>query len=154
MGIAVGGPLGRLGARMRALADGSLEGDIPGIGRGDEVGAMAATVQIFKDNALRIRGLEKVEAETQARAAAERRAAMENIASDFERSVTGIVRSVSTAAAGMPTTAQSMTATASDASARAATVGAASESSSNNVVTVPPAAEALSSSANEISPHA
>ena len=87
---------------------------------------MAATVQIFKDNAIRIRGLEQAEAETQARAAAERRAAMENIASDFERSVTGIVRSVSTAAAGMQTTAQSMTATASDASARAATVGAAS----------------------------
>ena len=88
---------------------------------------MAATVQIFKDNAVRIRGLEQAEAETQARAAAERRAAMENIASDFERSVNGIVRSVSTAAAGMQTTAQSMTATASDASARAATVGAASQ---------------------------
>jgi methyl-accepting chemotaxis protein len=32
-------PLGQLGARMKALADGELEGDIPGIGRGDEVGA-------------------------------------------------------------------------------------------------------------------
>jgi methyl-accepting chemotaxis protein len=144
-------PLGQLGTRMRALADGALEGDIPGIERGDEIGAMAATVQIFKDNALRIRGLEKVEAETQARAAAERRAAMESIASDFERSVTGIVRSVSTAAAGMQTTAQSMTATASDASARAATVGAASQSASNNVGTVAAAAEELSSSVTEIS---
>ena len=115
---------------MRTLADGELEGEIPGVGRGDEVGAMAATVQIFKDNAVRIRGLEKAEAETQARAAAERRAAMENLAGDFERSVNGIVRSVSTAAAGMQTTAQSMTATASDASARAATVGSASQSAS------------------------
>ena len=112
---------------------------------------MAATVQIFKDNAVRIRGLEQAEAETQARAAAERRAAMESIASDFERSVTGIVRSVSTAAAGMQTTAQSMTSTASDASARAATVGAASESASNNVGTVAAAAEELSSSVAEIS---
>jgi methyl-accepting chemotaxis protein len=144
-------PLGLLGTRMRALADGALEGDIPGIGRGDEVGAMAATVQIFKDNAVRIRGLEKVGADTQARAAAERRAAMENLASDFERSVNGIVRSVSTAAAGMQTTAQSMTATASDASSRAATVGAASESASNNVGTVAAAAEELSSSVVEIS---
>ena len=136
---------------MRALADGELEGDIPGIGRGDEVGAMAATVQIFKDNAVRIRGLEKAEAETQQRAAAERRAAMESLAGDFERSVNGIVRSVATAAAGMQTTAQSMTATASDASARAATVGAASESASNNVGTVAAAAEELSSSVAEIS---
>jgi methyl-accepting chemotaxis protein len=151
IGRSISRPLGLLGARMRALADGSLEGDIPGIGRGDEVGAMAATVQIFKDNAVRIRGLEQVEAQAQERAAAERRGAMESIASDFERSVNGIVRSVSTAAAGMQTTAQSMTATASDASARAATVGAASESASNNVGTVAAAAEELSSSVAEIS---
>ena len=98
IGRSISRPLDQLGARMRGLADGALDGDIPGIERGDEVGAMAATVQIFKDNALRIRGLEKVEAETQQRAAAERRATMENIASDFERSVKGIVSSVATAA--------------------------------------------------------
>jgi methyl-accepting chemotaxis protein len=151
IGRSISGPLGLLGARMQGLADGQLDGEIPGIGRGDEVGVMAATVQIFKDNAVRIRGLEQAEAATQARAAVERRSAMENIASDFERSVTGIVRSVSTAAAGMQTTAQSMTSTASDASARAATVGAASESASNNVGTVAAAAEELSSSVAEIS---
>jgi methyl-accepting chemotaxis protein len=151
IGRSISKPLGELGARMQALADGKLDGAIPGLGRGDEVGAMAATVQIFKDNAVRIRGLEEAEAATQARAAADRRAAMENIASDFERSVTGIVRSVSTAAAGMQSTAQSMTATASDASSRAATVSAASESSSNNVGTVAAAAEELSSSVGEIS---
>jgi len=151
IGRSISIPLGRLGDRMRALANGELEGDIPGVGRGDEVGAMAATVQIFKDNAVRIRGLEKAEAETKERAAAERRAAMESLANDFERSVNGIVRSVSTAAAGMQSTAQSMTATASDASARAATVGSASESASNNVGTVAAAAEELSSSVAEIS---
>ena len=151
VGRSISKPLGQLGDRMQALADGKLEAEIPGIGRGDEIGAMAATVQIFKDNAVRIRGLEQAEAQTQARASAERRTAMENIASDFERSVTGIVRSVSSAAAGMQITAQSMTATASDASARAATVSAASESSSNNVGTVAAAAEELSSSVGEIS---
>jgi methyl-accepting chemotaxis protein len=151
IGRSISGPLGQLGNRMRGLADGQLEGEIPGVGRGDEVGAMAATVQIFKDNAVRIKGLEMAEAETQGRGAAERRAAMESLANDFERSVNGIVRSVSTAAAGMQTTAQSMTATASDASARAATVGAASQSASDNVGTVAAAAEELSSSVAEIS---
>jgi len=151
IGRSISRPLAQLGARMQELAKGRLDGEIPGIGRGDEIGAMAATVQIFKDNAVRIRGLEQKEAEVQARVAAERRAAMENIAGDFERSVTGIVRSVSTAAAGMQTTAQSMTTTASDASARAATVGAASQRSSDNVGTVASAAEELSSSVTEIS---
>ena len=151
IGRSISKPLGQLGTRMQDLAEGRLDGAIPGIGRGDEIGAMAATVQIFQDNAVRIRGLEQAEAQVQARTEAERRAAMESIASDFERSVTGIVRSVSTAAAGMQTTAQSMTATASDASARAATVGAASQRSSDNVGTVASAAEELSSSVAEIS---
>jgi methyl-accepting chemotaxis protein len=151
IGRSISRPLRQLGARMRALADGELESEIPGIGRADEIGAMAATVQTFKDTAVRIRGLDKAEAETKERAAAERSAAMESLANDFERSVNGIVRSVSTAAASMQTTAQSMTATASDASARAAAVEAASESASNNVGTVAAAAEELSSSVTEIS---
>jgi methyl-accepting chemotaxis protein len=151
IGRSISGPLGLLGARMKGLANGELTGDIPGVGRGDEVGQMAATVQIFKDNAVRVRELEKAETDTRERTSAERRAAMEGLAGDFERSVNGIVRSVSTAAAGMQTTAQSMTATASDASARAATVSAASQNSSNNVSTVAAAAEELSSSVAEIS---
>jgi methyl-accepting chemotaxis protein len=151
IGRSISRPLGLLGGRMQALADGELEGEIPGVGRGDEVGKMAAAVQIFKDNAVRVREFEKAEAETEARAAGERRAAMENLAGDFERSVNGIVRSVSTAAAGMQSTAQSMTSTASEASARAATVSAASKSASSNVGTVAAAAEELSSSVAEIS---
>src|SRR6201996_6667258 len=151
IGRSISRPLALLGARMRALADGALDGEIPGIGRRDEVGEMAATVQIFKDNAVRIRGLEQAEQETSKRAVAERRAAMETIANDFERSISGVVRSVASAAAGMQTTAQSMPSPASDASARAATVGAASKSASDQVGTVAAAAEELSSSVAEIS---
>ena len=151
IGRSISRPLRQLGACMHALAEGELGEEIPGVGRGDEVGAMAATVQIFKYNAVRVRELEKSEADTRAGAANERRTVMENIANDFERSVNGIVRSVSMAAAGMQSTAESMTATASDASAHAATVGAASESASNNVETVAAAAEELSSSVAEIS---
>ena len=144
-------PLNQLGKRMQELAEGRLDGEIPGIGRGDEVGAMAATVQIFKDNALRMRELEQADAANQQRAVAERRATMENLAADFERSVDGIVRSVASAAEGMQSTAQSMTATASDASARASTVSMASQSASDNVGTVAAAAEELSGSVAEIS---
>jgi methyl-accepting chemotaxis protein len=151
IGHGISRPLNMLGGRMEALANGELDSDIPGTGRGDEVGKMAKTVQIFKDNALKMRELEKAEAETRERARAERRSAMADLAGDFERSVNGIVRSVSTAAAGMQSTAQSMTATASDASARAANVSAASQSASGNVGTVAAAAEELSSSVAEIS---
>jgi methyl-accepting chemotaxis protein len=146
----ISGPLNQLGKRMREIADGRLDGEIPGVGRGDEVGEMAATVQIFKDNALRMREMEQAETASQQRAAADRRTMMENLAADFERSVNGIVRSVASAAGGMQSTAQSMTATASDATARASTVSAATESANDNVGTVAAAAEELSSSVAEI----
>jgi methyl-accepting chemotaxis protein len=151
IGRSITRPLGQLGARMKTLADGRLEEEIPGIGRRDEIGAMAETVQVFKDNALRMRDLESTDAETRKRAAEERTNAMHAIALEFESSVNGIVRSVASSAAGMQTTAQSMTHSATDASARAATVGSASEKASNDVGTVAAAAEELSSSVAEIS---
>jgi methyl-accepting chemotaxis protein len=144
-------PLGRLGARMRSLADGQLEAPIPGVERGDEVGEMATTVQVFKDNAIRIRDLELQEEAAQQRAAAERKALMDHIANDFERSVNGVVRSVAHATKEMQATAKSMTTTASDASSRASAVGAASDSASGMVGTVASASEQLSASVSEIS---
>ncbi len=60
IGRSITRPLGMLGSRMESLANSALDEEIPGVGRGDEVGAMAKTVQVFKDNALRIRSLEQV----------------------------------------------------------------------------------------------
>ncbi|MGX7744708.1 methyl-accepting chemotaxis protein [Rhodopseudomonas parapalustris] len=144
-------PLGALGARMKALAEGQLDAAIPGVERRDEVGEMAATVQVFKDNALRMRGLEQQEQEAQRRAAAERAALMRGIADEFESSVNGVVMSVADATRQMQSTAQSMTSTAADASTRAAAVGSASDSSSSMVGTVAAASEELSASVQEIS---
>jgi methyl-accepting chemotaxis protein len=145
------GPLGHLGARMQMLANGRLDEAIPGIDRRDEIGRMAMTVQVFKDNAVRVHALEQQEAASKERAATERRSMMDNIAGEFERSVNGIVRSVTTSATDMQRTAETMTAAANDASGRAATVGSASEKASLNVETVAAAAEELSSSVVEIS---
>ncbi len=144
-------PLAQLGHSMEAIAGGRLEEPVAGVGRRDEIGAMAATVQVFKDNAVRVRELEKVEAERASRLAAERKAAMESIADQFEANVNGIVRSVGESARGMQRTAQSMTETAGDASSRVAAVGSAASQASKDAGTVAAAAEQLSSSVAEIS---
>jgi methyl-accepting chemotaxis protein len=144
-------PLNQLGTRMQDIAAGQLDADIPGVGRGDEIGSMAATVQIFKDNAIRIKSLEQEEAATQQRATNERQAMMVNLADGFERSVNGVVQSVSASAAEMQATATSMTATAGDTSERVSTVSAASDKALSNVQTVAAAAEELSASVSEIS---
>jgi methyl-accepting chemotaxis protein len=151
IGRGIGGPITQLHQRMQTLAEGVLEGDIPCMDRGDEIGAMAAVVKVFKDNALQMSQLEKTGTETQGRAADERRTALARMAGDFERDIKGIVSSVATAASSMQTTAKSMAETANDANARAKTVGAASDNSSSNVGMVAAAAEELSSSVAEIS---
>ncbi len=51
-------PLSRLQQSMRGLAEGRLDTPIEGTNRGDEIGAMASAVQIFKDNGLKARELE------------------------------------------------------------------------------------------------
>jgi methyl-accepting chemotaxis protein len=64
-------PVSGMTAAMRRLAEQDLAVEVPGVGRGDEVGAMAGAVQVFKDNALRAREMEREQAEAQARRAAE-----------------------------------------------------------------------------------
>ena len=101
-GRSVSGPLGQLAARMRALADGELQAHIPGIGRTDELGTLAATVLMLNDHAVRTRGTEKAEVDAQQRAVAERRTAMQTLAKEFERSVSGIVRARATPVRARP----------------------------------------------------
>jgi signal transduction histidine kinase len=43
-------PVNRMTSAMTALAKGDTTVDVPGVGRGDEIGAMATAAQIFKDN--------------------------------------------------------------------------------------------------------
>ena len=64
-------PITTMTAAMRRLAAQDLDIAIPGVGRGDEIGAMAAAVQVFRDNALHTRTLEQEQVAAQARRAAE-----------------------------------------------------------------------------------
>jgi methyl-accepting chemotaxis protein len=53
-------PISRLAAGMKTLADGNTGVEVYGAGRGDEIGAMAGTVQVFKDSMI---AREKAEAD-------------------------------------------------------------------------------------------
>ena len=64
-------PLTAMTSTMRDLAADNLAVEIPGLGRGDEIGAMAAAVQVFKDNALRAHALEREQTEARSRRMAE-----------------------------------------------------------------------------------
>jgi methyl-accepting chemotaxis protein len=143
-------PIGRLNAVMEAFARDDLSAEIPGVGRGDEVGAMARTVAVFKTNALEVNRLRADQEAQKQRAADERRKTMSDLAERFEANAGGIVSGVTSAATELQATAQSMAATAEETTRQATTVAAASERATENVQTVASAAEELSASIREI----
>jgi methyl-accepting chemotaxis protein len=72
-GIAM--PIGRITRSMRDLAAGDTDKTIPFAGRGDEIGAMAGAVEIFRQAAMANKELEREAEEARNRAEAERREA-------------------------------------------------------------------------------
>ncbi len=144
-------PIGRLNAVMELFARDELTADTPGVGRGDEVGAMARTVAVFKTNALEVNRLRADVEQQKQRTERERRQAMSDLAAKFEASIGGIVDGVSSASTELQLTAQSMAATAEETTRQATTVAAASEQATQNVQTVASATEELSASIREIS---
>jgi methyl-accepting chemotaxis protein len=143
-------PLKAMTLTMGKLAGGDLTATIPATERKDEVGQMAKAVQVFKDNAIRVEELTRDQEEQKQRAAAERKQALEQMATEFESSVMGVVNVVSSSATEMQSTAQSLASAAQQASAQATTVASASEQATANVQTVAAAADELSSSIAEI----
>ncbi|MCG8356457.1 MAG: methyl-accepting chemotaxis protein [Kiloniellales bacterium] len=136
---------------MRRLADKDLSVAVPAQGRRDEIGAMAAAVQTFKDNAVRTQELE-ADAEAQAeRAEKEKKATMNRMAEEFDSSVGSIVEGVASAATEMQSTAKAMSAISDQTSSQANSVAEAAQQASGNVQTVASATQELTSSIGEIS---
>ena len=143
-------PIGAMTKAMGRLADQDLEAEVPARDRGDEVGRMAAAVQIFKDNAVQMRRLQAEQEEQRESAEQEKRELMHRLAADFEGKLGHVVGSVATAATEMQSAATSMSSIAEETSGQATTVAAASEEASANVQTVAAASEELAASIREI----
>jgi len=142
-------PIAALTGRMSRLAAGEVAEAIPGAARNDEIGAMAAAVQVFKDNKIEADRL-ATEKEAENDVKMRRARALDDLTRAFEAKVTELVGGLSAASSVMEDTAQSMSATASATNRQAAVVAAASDQTSTNVQTVASATEELTSSISEI----
>ena len=136
---------------MNDLASGNLAVEVPGVGRGDEVGEMAKAVEIFKSNAVARQSLEVEQRAAETRAVASRKSDMNKMADDFEAAVGRIVETVSSASGQLEVSAGTLTATAERAQELTTAVAAASEEASTNVQSVASATEEMASSVTEIS---
>ena len=154
MGIAmtrgIRGPIASMCLVMAKLAKGDTTVEVVGVGRKDEVGAMAAAVQVFKENRMTADRIAKEQA-TDNEAKARRSQQVESLTAQFEAKVGELVSAVASAATEMEATAGSMSATAEQTNQQSVTVASAAEETSANVQTVATATEELASSVQEIS---
>ncbi len=146
----IAAPVGRMTAVMERLARDDTSVEVPGLGRRDEVGAMAEAVAVFKQNALDRRRLEEETRAMDARAAQDKRKAMDELARSFEARVGGLVDHLTAAAGEMEATARSMSSTAEQTNQQSGVVAASAEETAANVRAVATATEELASSASEI----
>ena len=150
--LSISRPIMRLNGALGAMAGGNLDVVIPGANRGDEIGDLAKTVVVIRENAEQ---KSRDEAETKIKqdqiAAQQRKADMVRLADTFETAVGEIVETVSSASTELETSAGTLTANAERAQELTTMVAAASEEASTNVQSVASATEQLSSSVNEIS---
>ena len=148
--LGVGKPIRRIAGVLERLAGGDRTVDIPFTRRGDEVGDTARAANVFKDNLVRMDQMTAEQKEAEARAAAEKKQAMHQLADCFEGAVGGIIGAVSSAATQLQGAAQTMSAAAEQTNRQSLAVASASEEASSNVQTVASAAEELAASVSEI----
>ena len=150
LNLAITRPIRTITNVMDRLANGDNEIDIAGIERGDEIGDMSRTVQVFRDNAV-----ERAELQAQntreEEARQERQQRVDDLINGFRATAEDALGSVETTAGGLDNTAQALTEIARDSAGYANETQSSSNETTNNVQTVASAAEELAASIGEIS---
>ena len=148
--VSITRPVANLRQCMGRLAEGDYEVAVPYLDNTSEVGGMAQSVAVFKENGRRVKQLQADQETARIQAERDKRAAMNKLADDFESHINGVVEHVASASTEMNATAQSMSAVSDQAMRQAQTVSAAATQASSNVQTVASAAEELAASILEI----
>jgi methyl-accepting chemotaxis protein len=134
---------------MQALGKGDLSADVPHQGEKTEIGAIADTLQVFKQALIAKKAADEAAA-LDAEAKIERGRRVDAITSNFEAMIGEIVQTVSSASTQLEASAGTLSSTAERSRQLTTVVAAASEEAFTNVQSVASATEELSSSVNEI----
>jgi len=143
-------PVKGLTSAMQAFARADWDREVEGAERGDEIGAMARAVVVFKQNGIAHDAM-KSESEQEQEARFRRQQALEEAVAAFETASSSVVEAVSQSAAELEVSARSMASIAEGASNQAGSVAAASEQAMVNVQGLAEAGDRLSSAIAEIS---
>lgn len=144
-------PISNMSDVMKDLAEGNYDVSVPGLGRGDEIGDMAASVQVFRENGLEAQRLEAAVKEQEARAEEEKKQAMQDLADRFQERVQGIISAVAAASTELSHTAEAMNNSIAESSNNAEQAVRAADETYANVQSVAAASEEMSATIQEIS---
>jgi methyl-accepting chemotaxis protein len=150
LGRAVSRPLGAITRAMVALARGDLQAHLPGIGRRDEIGAIADALVVFRDQAIEKNRLTELQEAARGEAIEIRKRATQDMAGVVETETRSAVKAVGDTARDVREAAEEMSQFASAVSVDTQSVAAASEEALVSAQTVSSAAEELTASIQEI----
>jgi len=142
--------LSRLRDQMEQVVRGELEVEISDQERSDEIGGMARALSVFKTNAEAIERMRSEKAAQEQRVAAEKRKAMDDLASAFEQQVNRVVVDVQSAASQMDSSSRHMAGLVDQTARDVVSANQSAEQALSEVQTVSVAAEELTASIGEI----
>jgi methyl-accepting chemotaxis protein len=143
-------PVNGVSKTMQSLTDGEYNVDIPGLDRGDELGAMAKSVGVFKDNLIKMDEMRAEQEQLKVQAERDRKAAMLKLADDFDSRTKDVVMALGEAASSMRSAAEQLNAASQQTAHASGIVASAATEADANVQTVAAATEELSASSQEI----
>jgi methyl-accepting chemotaxis protein len=142
-------PISVVTAAVQQLAAGQQSVDIAYADRRDEIGDWSRALVVFRDNALALAGQQAMLA-SEADAKIQRARRQDEVTRTFERKVSALIQSLSTAAATMETAATAMSSTAERTNRQSSGAASAIDQAAASVQTAATAAEQLSASVNTI----
>jgi methyl-accepting chemotaxis protein len=143
-------PLNKMVVAMKEISRDNLNIAIPGLERHDEIGDMAKTVQVFKENAEQMKALEQEQEMLRLKAEEEKKAAMNALADNFDGRTASIIMALTSASQQMEQISAAMKTASSDTLASSKLASGAAQEADSNVQAVAAAAEELSVSSAEI----
>ncbi|TAN69656.1 MAG: methyl-accepting chemotaxis protein, partial [Magnetospirillum sp.] len=143
-------PLAAMTGVMGKLAKGDMAVAIPDQDRRDEVGAMARSVHVFKNELMEVERLRAAQEESRKQAERDKVAALQGMAETVERETRAAVEQIAEMTRRMADNADGMAQSAAAVGTNSQSVAAAASQALANAQTVAAAAEELSASIREI----
>lgn len=144
-------PLRKINGVISELALGNADVEISGKDRGDEIGDIAKSADVFKANIHEKRRLEEEQKAREAQAILDKKQAMRDLANRFESGVQGIISSVAAASTELSLTAEHMSKDVGLSSSSSQEASTAAAQTTSSISSVAAALEEMTASVKEIS---